>query len=81
VRGAQELHKSANNTGLDNTFNRRIALLGEQLSEFGCSLNLRLNLVGEDALDHLRELHVELKQEFFISHLFIFNATKKTVLC
>jgi hypothetical protein len=60
VRGAEELDKAADNTGLDNALNRGVALLGQQLAELGGSLNLLLNLIGEDTLHHLGEFDVEL---------------------
>jgi hypothetical protein len=60
VRGAKELDETSNNTGLDNTLDGGVALLGEQFAELGGSLNLFLNLVGEDTLHHLGELDVQL---------------------
>ena len=59
--GPEEFHKTAHDARLDNTLNGRVAFLGKQLPEFGCALDLRLNLVGENALDHLREFHIELE--------------------
>jgi hypothetical protein len=60
VRRAKELDETGNNTGLDNTLDGGVALLGKQFAELGSGLNLLLNLVGEDTLHHLRKLDVEL---------------------
>lgn len=59
---AQEFDKAADNTGLDDTLDRRVALLGQQLTELGGGGNLVVDLVGEDALDHDREILVQLRK-------------------
>jgi hypothetical protein len=58
--GSEKFNESANNTGLDDLLDGGIALLGKQLSELRRSLNLEVDLIGEDACDHLREVLVEL---------------------
>lgn len=60
VRGSEEFDETADDTSLDNFFDRGIALLGEKLTELGRGLDLLLNLVGEDTLDHLGEVLAEL---------------------
>ncbi|KAI6766284.1 hypothetical protein HG530_007354 [Fusarium avenaceum] len=60
VRGSQELDEAANNTGLDHLLNRRVTLLGKKLSELGGGLNLRIDLVREDALHHLGKVLIQL---------------------
>lgn len=62
VRGSEEFHKTAHDAGFDNTLDGGVPLLGQQLPELGRALDLRLNLVGEDTLHHLREFHIELKE-------------------
>lgn len=62
VRRSKEFHKTAHDTGFDNTLDRGVPLLGQQLPELGRALDLRLNLVGENTLNHLREFHIELKE-------------------
>jgi hypothetical protein len=61
VRGSQELDETANNTGLDDLLNRGVTLLGKKLSELGGGLNLRIDLVREDALHHLGKVLIQLK--------------------
>ncbi|KUI56758.1 hypothetical protein VP1G_10880 [Cytospora mali] len=60
VRRSEELDESGNNTGLDDLFDGRVALFGQKLSKAGCSLNLQIDLVGEDALYHLRKILAQL---------------------
>ena len=60
VGGAQELYKSADNASLNNALDGRVALLRQELAELCGCLNLLVDLVGENALDHLGELLVEL---------------------
>lgn len=61
VRGSQELDKTTNNAGLDDLLDRGVALLGKKLSELGCGLNLRIDLVREDTLHHLRKVLIQLE--------------------
>lgn len=71
VRGPEELDEAADNAGLDDALDGRVALLGKQLPEFGRSLDLRFDLFGEDTLDHLGQFHVKLSNEMlatFNSH-------------
>jgi hypothetical protein len=49
----QELDKAWHDAALDDLFNRRVFLLGEQLSEFGRSIQLARRVIRENALDHL----------------------------
>lgn len=56
MRGAEKLDEAADNTGLDHLLDRRVALLGQQLPEPGSSLDLEVDLLGEDALHHLRKI-------------------------
>jgi hypothetical protein len=60
VRGAEELDEAAHDARLDNALDGRVALLGEELAEFGRRLDLLIDLFREDALDHLGEFFVEL---------------------
>lgn len=60
VGGAQELDEAGDDTRLDNALDGGVALLGQQLAELGRGLDLLVDLFGEDALDHLGELLVEL---------------------
>lgn len=60
VRGAQELDKAAHDARLDDALDGGVALLGQQLAELGRGLDLLVDLLGEDALDHLGKLFVEL---------------------
>jgi hypothetical protein len=60
VGRSQKLDETANNASLNNLFDRWVALLGEKLSEFGGSLDLEVDLLGEDTFDHLREVLVQL---------------------
>lgn len=62
MRGSQKLDKAANDTGLDDLLDRGVTLLGQQLSELCGGLNLRIDLVREDALNHLRKVLVQLRQ-------------------
>lgn len=57
---AKEFDKAADNTGLDNLLNRWVSLLGEKLSELGGCLNLEVDLVGENTLNHLWKILVQL---------------------
>lgn len=49
----QELDEAWHNTALDDLFDWRVLLLGEQLPEFGRSIQLARRVVREDTLDHL----------------------------
>lgn len=60
VRGSQELDEAANDASLDDFLDGRVALLGQELSELGGGLDLEVDLVGEDARNHLREILVKL---------------------
>jgi len=60
VRGSQELDKTTNDAGLDDLLDRGVALLGKKLSELRCGLNLRIDLVREDTLHHLRKVLIQL---------------------
>jgi hypothetical protein len=60
VGRAQELDKAADDTGLDDPLDGRVALLGQELAELGRGLDLLVDLLGEDALDHLGEVLVQL---------------------
>ena len=58
----QELDKAWHDSTLDNLFNWRVFLLGEQLPEFGCSIQLACRVIREDTLDHfIRQLLEEKK--------------------
>lgn len=52
VRRFQELDKFGNDAAGNDLFNRRIAFLGEQLSEFGGSVQLLLNVAWIHTSDH-----------------------------
>jgi len=69
VRGAEELDKPAHYARLDNALNGRVALLGQELAEFCSRLDLLINLLGKDALDHLRELFVQLARHVSLGAL------------
>lgn len=60
VRGSQELDEAANDASLDDFLDGRVALLGQELSELGGGLDLEVDLVGEDARNHLRKILVKL---------------------
>lgn len=60
VRGSQELDEAANDASLDDLLDGRVALLGQKLSELGGGLDLEVDLVGEDARNHLRKILVKL---------------------
>jgi hypothetical protein len=60
VGRAQELYKAADDTGLDDPLDGRVAFLGQELAELGRGLDLLIDLLGEDALDHLGEVLVQL---------------------
>ena len=62
VGGAKELNEAAHDTSLNDFLDRRVALLGEEFPELRRGLDLLINLVGEDARDHLREVLVELER-------------------
>jgi hypothetical protein len=66
VGRAKELDKAANDARLDDLLNRGVALLGQKLSELGCRLDLKVDLLGEDALDHLRQVLVQLRSSVSI---------------
>lgn len=57
---SEELDEAADDASLDNLLDWRVALFGEQLSEFGSGLDLEIDLLGEDALNHLGEVLVQL---------------------
>lgn len=63
VGRAQELYEAAHNAGLDNALNGRVALLRQELAELCGRLDLLVDLFGEDALDHLGKLLVELASD------------------
>lgn len=63
VGGSEEFNEAAHDTGLDDTLNGRVALLGEQFPELGGGLDLLVDLIGEDALNHLGELHIKLENQ------------------
>lgn len=60
VGGSQEFDEAADDTGLDNLLDGRVPLLGQKLSELGGGLDLKIDLVGEDTRNHLREILVQL---------------------
>lgn len=60
VRRSEEFDESGNNAGLDDLFDRGVALFGQELPEAGGSLNLQIDLVGKDALYHLRKILAQL---------------------
>lgn len=62
MRGAKELDEAADDSGLDNLLDRRVTLLRQKLPKTGCGLNLQIDLLGEDALHHLREILAQLKR-------------------
>ena len=49
----QELDEAWHDPTLDDLFDRRVFLLGEQLPEFGRSIQLARRVIREDTLDHL----------------------------
>ena len=53
VVSLQELDEAWHDAALDDLFDRRVFLLGEQLPEFGCSVQLARRVFREDTLDHL----------------------------
>jgi hypothetical protein len=60
----QELDESWYDTTLDDLFDRRVFLLGEQLPEFSRSIQLACRVIREDTLDHLiRQLMKEKKKK------------------
>jgi hypothetical protein len=61
MRGAEEFDEAAHDAGFDDALDRGVAFLGEQLSELGSGLHLLVDLLGEDAFDHLREFDIQLK--------------------
>jgi len=61
VGRAEKLDEAADDTSLDDFFNRRVTLFGEELPEFSGRLDLGVDLFGEDSLDHLRKILVELE--------------------
>ena len=58
---SEELDEAAHDTGLDDLLDGRVALLGQQLAELGRGLDLLVDLLGKDALDHLGELLLQLQ--------------------
>lgn len=60
MRRSEELDESGDNAGLDDLFDRGVALFGQKLPKTGGSLNLQIDLVGEDALYHLRKILAQL---------------------
>lgn len=60
VGGSQELDEAADDTGLDDLLDGRVPLLGQKLSELGGGLDLEIDLVGEDARNHLRKILIQL---------------------
>jgi hypothetical protein len=61
MRRPEKIDESGDDARLDDLLNGWIALLAEELSELGGSLDLLIDLVGENALNHLRKVLVELK--------------------
>lgn len=61
VGRSQELDKAADDASLDDLLDGRIALLGQELPESGCGLDLQVDLIGEDALHHLRKILAQLQ--------------------
>lgn len=57
---AEELDEARDDAALDDLLDRGVALLAEQLAELGRRVELLVRLVAEDALDHDRELFLEL---------------------
>ena len=49
----QELDEAWHDSTLDDLFDRRVFLLGEQLPELGRSIQLARRVIREDTLDHL----------------------------
>jgi hypothetical protein len=66
----EEFDKSTNNPGLDNLFDGRISLFRQEFSEFCSGLNLEIDLIGEDARNHLREIFVQLNSKLIVNILF-----------
>lgn len=62
MRTPEELDEPGDDAALDDLFDRRVALLGEQLAELGRRVNLLVDRVGEDALDHDGELLLQLPE-------------------
>lgn len=61
VRGTEELDEAADNAGLDDLLDRWVSLLRKELSELGGGLNLKIDLVGQNAGNHLWKILVQLK--------------------
>ena len=59
----EHFDQSADNSSLDNFFNRWVSLLGEKLSELCSSLDLKVDLFGENAGDHLGKVLIQLCQQ------------------
>jgi hypothetical protein len=70
---SEECYESANNTSFDDLFDGWVSLLGEEFAELGCSLDLEIDLLGEDAFDHLWEVLVQLEQQTYVSKLYILS--------
>jgi hypothetical protein len=63
----QELDESANHPSLDDLFDRRVALLRQELSELCGGLDLKVDLIREDPADHLGEILVQLRHDLSVS--------------
>jgi hypothetical protein len=58
----EELDETGDDAALDDLFDGRVALLGQKLAELGRRVELLVGLVGENALNHGRELLLELSE-------------------
>jgi hypothetical protein len=61
VGRAQELDESADHAGLNDPLDRWISFFRQQFSEFGGGLDLLVDLLGKDTLDHLGQFFVKLQ--------------------
>lgn len=53
VASLKELDETGNNTALDNTLDRGVLLLRQELAELGGRVKLALRIVRENARNHL----------------------------
>lgn len=63
VWGAEKLHEAADNAGLDDLLDRWVSLLRKELSELGGGLNLEIDLVGQNAGNHLWKIFIQLQSK------------------
>ncbi len=66
MRRTKEFDESAYDAGFDDPLDRGVALLGQQFSELCSSLDLVVDLIGEDSFDHFRKFFIELKRSALV---------------